>query len=113
MKKHFLKNNRGLTLVELIIGVTIMAIIVAPLLHSFVTSAGTANKSRRAAAATTAAQNLAEQIEAMPAEKFFANAGVLGAGAQFYKLEGAGESLTYKPIGTKPPEDDKEKKHYI
>ncbi|MEG1165827.1 MAG: prepilin-type N-terminal cleavage/methylation domain-containing protein [Oscillospiraceae bacterium] len=113
MKKKFLKNNRGLTLVELIIGVTIMAIIVAPLLHSFVTSAGTANKSRRAAAATTAAQNLAEQIEAMPSEKFFANAEVLGTGAQFYKSEGAGESLTYTPIGTKPPEDDKEKKHYI
>ncbi|MEG2382895.1 MAG: prepilin-type N-terminal cleavage/methylation domain-containing protein, partial [Oscillospiraceae bacterium] len=113
MKKKFLKNNRGLTLVELIIGVTIMAIIVAPLLHSFVTSAGTANKSRRAAAATTAAQNLAEQIEAMPSEKFFANAEVLGTGAQFYKSEGAGEDLKYTPLGKTLPKDYADKKYYI
>lgn len=39
-------NNEGFSLIELLIAIVILAIIVVPLLHSFVTSARTNAKSR-------------------------------------------------------------------
>lgn len=57
-------NNKGFSLVELIVGVLILGLIVGPLLHSMVTSANTANKSRSYRSATLTAQNLAEQVKA-------------------------------------------------
>lgn len=57
-------NNRGFTLVELLIAVLILSIITVPLLHTFVTSAQMAAKSRRTGDATTAAQNIVETVEA-------------------------------------------------
>lgn len=57
-------NNKGLSLVELLAAVAILGIIVVPLLHTFITSAGTASKSRELGAETLAAQNVAETVEA-------------------------------------------------
>ena len=42
MKNEIKGDNRGLTLLELIVGVVILAIVVVPLLHTFVTGANTA-----------------------------------------------------------------------
>lgn len=62
-------NDKGLSLVELLAAILILGIVVAPLLHAFVTSAGTAAKSRRLGDATLAAQNVAETIEATDIDK--------------------------------------------
>jgi prepilin-type N-terminal cleavage/methylation domain-containing protein len=61
--KHRL-NNRGFSLVELLIGVTILAIVVAPLIHAFVTSAATSSKAKRLRSETIAAQNILESYKA-------------------------------------------------
>ena len=63
MKKTRL-DDRGLTLLELIIGVVILAIIVTPLLHAFVTGANTAKRNKQYNDATVAAQNIVEDIQA-------------------------------------------------
>ena len=55
MKK---KNNRGFSLIELLVSVTILAIIVIPLMHSFITAVRTNEKAKRTLNATTAGQNL-------------------------------------------------------
>ena len=59
-----LKNCRaGLSLIELLIAVVILAVAAAPLLHAFVTSANILGKSRLYGEATMAAQNVQEVIE--------------------------------------------------
>lgn len=62
-KKNTHKNS-GFTLLEVLIAMTILAIIVAPLLHGFVTAARTNQKARKIMRATTAAENIMEQIKA-------------------------------------------------
>ncbi len=57
--------NAGFTLVELLVGVMILAIVVAPLLHAIVTSANVAKKSREAQNATLASKNVIETLNAM------------------------------------------------
>lgn len=57
-------NNRGFSLLELLIAVLILSIITIPLLHTYVTSSRTAARSRQAGDATTAAQNIVETIQA-------------------------------------------------
>lgn len=64
MKKALKRDNRGLTLVELIVGVVILALIVTPLLHVFVTGANTVKKTKQISDANVAAKNLIEEIEA-------------------------------------------------
>lgn len=61
MKK---RNNRGFSLVELLVAVVILGLVVVPLLHAFFTAALTSGKSRQAGAATIAAQNAVETIQA-------------------------------------------------
>ncbi|NCC66651.1 MAG: prepilin-type N-terminal cleavage/methylation domain-containing protein [Clostridia bacterium] len=74
MTKSIRNDNRGLTLVELIVGVVILAIIVTPLLHALVTGASSAKKSKQYNDATLAAQNIIEHIEATDMEEFLGNA---------------------------------------
>lgn len=59
-----ISKNGGFSLVELLVAVVILGIIVAPMLHAFVSGANTAARSRRAGDATLASQNIAETIEA-------------------------------------------------
>jgi len=54
----------GLSLIELLVAIAILGIVVAPLLHAFITSANTAAKSRRIGEATLDAQNVSELIDA-------------------------------------------------
>lgn len=56
-------DNRGVSLVELLVAVCIMAIIAIPLLHSFVTSYQVNARSRQTMRATTLAQNEMEIFE--------------------------------------------------
>ncbi len=64
MKMRKELNNKGFSLVELLIATVILAIIVAPLLHSFVTATNTTVKSRQMGDATLAGENIAEVVEA-------------------------------------------------
>ena len=58
------KQNKGFTLVEVLIAITILAIIVAPLLHAFVTASRTNAKAKQLMKATTLAQNVMEEMKA-------------------------------------------------
>lgn len=57
------KNNKGFTLVELMIAVMVMAIVIVPMLRSFVTSHRVNARSRHVMRATTLAQNEMEIFE--------------------------------------------------
>lgn len=77
MKYKINNDNRGLTLLELLVGVAILAVIVTPLLHTFVTGANTARKSKQYRDATLAAQNIIEQIEATDMEAYLDGAALV------------------------------------
>ncbi|MBR6302476.1 MAG: type II secretion system protein, partial [Lachnospiraceae bacterium] len=62
--KKLHKNQKGMSLVELIIAVTIMSVAIAPLLYSFAHSARYNAKAKKAQRATTAAQTVMENIKA-------------------------------------------------
>ena len=64
MKQNISRNDRGFSLVELLIAITMLGIIAAPLLHAFVTSAMTARRSYDMGELTLAAQTAAETVEA-------------------------------------------------
>lgn len=64
-----LNNNAGFSLVELLIAVIILAIIVVPMLHGFVTSARMNGKARQAQRATTVAQDIMEGLKAYDIEE--------------------------------------------
>lgn len=69
-KNHFQgKQNKGFTLVEVLIAITILAIIVTPLLHAFVTSSRTNAKAKQLMKATTLAQNVMEELKANSLEE--------------------------------------------
>lgn len=63
------KQNKGFTLVEVLIAMTILAIIVVPLLHAFVTSSRTNAKAKQLMKATTLAQNVMEELKANSIEE--------------------------------------------
>lgn len=64
VKRNKKLNNDGFSLVELLIAVTILSIIVAPMLHSLVTSLNTNAKARRLMHATQIAEDVMEEFEA-------------------------------------------------
>jgi prepilin-type N-terminal cleavage/methylation domain-containing protein len=61
-------DNRGFSLIELLIAVTIFAVVVVPLLHTFVTATTTNSKAKRILEATTAGENLFEELKASSVE---------------------------------------------
>lgn len=81
-------SNAGFSLVELLIAVTILAIIVIPLLHMFVTSSKINVKSRQTLRATTVAQDIMEGLKAYNLEE---------VRAQFAPPDGASPSTYYYP----------------
>lgn len=58
------QDDRGFTLVELLVAIVILAVVFVPLLHSFVTGAQTELKSRQKNDATMFAQTVIETIQA-------------------------------------------------
>ena len=91
------KQNKGFTLVEVLIAITILAIIVAPLLHAFVTAARTNAKAKQLMKATTLAQNVMEEMKANSLEEvarqfnssattsYTDNTSVVGMAANYYE----------------------------
>lgn len=57
-------DDRGMTLVELLVAIVILAIIVVPLLHTFISSARANQQARRILRVTTAAQDIMEGLKA-------------------------------------------------
>ena len=102
MKMRKELNNKGFSLVELMIATVILALIVAPLLHSFVTAANTTVKSRQMGDITLASENIAEAVEAAPlkdlrssevsASKYFA--GATGKSLYSYNEDGTYTEIT-------------------
>jgi len=62
-------NNAGVSLIEVVIAVTILAIVVIPFAHSFITAANTNAKSQKALRATTICENAMEIFENISIEK--------------------------------------------
>ena len=56
------KDNRGFSLVELLAAIAILAIVVSPFLHSFITAANTNSRARRVMQATAAAEDIFERL---------------------------------------------------
>ena len=67
------KNSKGFSLVELLIAVTIMAVIVLPMLQVFTLAADFTRRSRDKGEATAAAQNIQETIQTRGVESFRAS----------------------------------------
>lgn len=72
MIKTVRRDDRGFTLVELIVAIVILAIVVVPLLNSFVVGAKTQRSSSLKNSATLAAQSVMEDIEAADPEALLA-----------------------------------------
>ena len=87
-------NNAGFSLVELLVSMVILAIIVVPLLNSFLTAARTNAKAKRVLEATTAGQNLVERIKAQSVEDFVTGGVASGAAITIPLTDGAGHPLT-------------------
>ena len=68
-KKQSYADNNGFTLIEVLIAMIILAIIVVPLLHTFVSSARTNQQARARLRATTAAQDIMEGLKACTVEE--------------------------------------------
>lgn len=81
-------SNAGFSLVELLIAVTILAIIVIPLLHMFVTSTRINVKSRQMLRGTTVAQDIMEGLKAYTLEE---------VKAQFTPPDGVSGSSYFNP----------------
>lgn len=78
MKKSGKKlGNEGFSLVELIIGVFILAIIVGPLLHAFLVSAKTTARAQELRNQTMAAQNIVETFDAASINEILQSDGTL------------------------------------
>ena len=107
-------NNDGFSLVELLVAIVILAIIVVPLLHSFVTSARTSAKARNTMHATAIVEDTMEEFEAYTitemAEKY-RNAGFTAeedANGRwtFRKQDTSTTSGTYDVVATLDPTVD-------
>lgn len=63
------KNNKGFSLVEIIIAIVILALVITPFLNSFLTSATTNQKAKRIMRATSVAENIMEAIKPLGLEE--------------------------------------------
>ena len=67
--KKFIKNHKGVTMVEVLVTVAMLAIVVAPCLSSFVMAQRGNVKAAETQAAYTAAANLMEELKGLSADK--------------------------------------------
>lgn len=88
--KSLVSDRRGLSLIELLVGVAVLALLVVPLMRLFLTGAGTEVKARSLAKATGTAQSLTEQVQALDASLLLKDAGLLSPAAAFYTKNSTG-----------------------
>ena len=62
------KDNKGMTLIELLVAIAMLGVVISPFLKTFTISARQNNKARETFRATTVAQNLMEGLEAFSLE---------------------------------------------
>lgn len=70
-------NNKGVTLVEIIVAMAILAVVVVPFVHSFVTAANTNRKAKETLNGTTIAEDIMEMFEDVNVEKEASDIGAL------------------------------------
>ncbi len=87
--KNLIKNNKGFSLVELLVGVAILGVIVSPLLSNFILSANIFSQSREIGEATNAAQNISENLTEANFSELLSNPGLLGGNSASFTV-GAG-----------------------
>ena len=63
------KDNKGMTLIELLVAIAMLGVVVSPFLKTFTISARQNNKARETFRATTVAQNLMEGLRAFSLEE--------------------------------------------
>lgn len=85
--------NAGFSLIELLVGVMILSIVAAPLLHAIITSANVAKKSREMQNTTIAAKNVIETVNSMKVSDILSAAKASGTlqglstASQLYKYD--------------------------
>ncbi len=72
--------NQGFSLLELLVGIAMLAVLTLPLLHSMLTSTNTNAKSRAIHEETLAAQNVVEAIHALSIDAIVTDVGAFQAG---------------------------------
>lgn len=96
-----LRNNKGLTLVELIVSIAILAIIVLPLLTSFVQATKTNVKAKNKLHATEVAQNIMEGLENVSLNDIALQFNYPSYGAGFDLFDkGSASVIELKPSGS-------------
>ena len=106
-------NNRGMSLVELLVAVVILAIIMVPLLHSFVSSSKLNGKSQRVLKATMIAENVMEEFDDVSVEDLAKKYSVTG-NSGIYTFDFSSDQLSeygtdeYQAIVTLNPGDSYE-----
>ena len=70
MLKKFFRADKGFSLVELLVAITILGIASAAVAHSFITASNITKRSKSFGEATAAAENIAEAVDAFSVEKF-------------------------------------------
>lgn len=110
--KNIKNDDRGVTLVEIIISVVILGIIAVPLLRSFLVSAHSSRKSAELAAATIAYQNVVEKIEATGVTALLKDAKLVSNDASFCVKTVEAGGVTYTPYGN-AAQNSPDKIYYI
>jgi prepilin-type N-terminal cleavage/methylation domain-containing protein len=90
--------NKGFSLVEVLIGVTILAIIAVPLAHAFITSAKTSVKAQNIRSETIAAQNILETYEATDIAAIVASGANTFAGCTIETFEAKDENAVWASV---------------
>ena len=95
MKMRKELNNKGFSLVELLIATIILGIVVSPLLNTFVVSSKTAARGSQLGDAVLASENIAEGVETVALTELFNTSHIENyipgaSGQQLYKSDGAG-----------------------
>lgn len=96
------KNNKGFTLVEVIIAVVILGIVFAPLLQNFIQAARINQKSRVELDATTMGQNIMEGLSAYDADSIIKAFDTYEAGKPLAVLPSGMAYGSYGEIGSDP-----------